>query len=211
MQRKIKGTGKFYAYIIVWESKLYIGSRTSSNSNPQELFSDCGKNYTTSSNIVKSYMKAVGRPLATRQYLFETKKEAFDFETRLLKRFDAKNNPKFLNLHNNEGTNVVSTHKKSNKNKFPATNGIEIVSMFCDDPRFISGEYWHVTKGTTMVVDSENNHFRVKHDDPRLLNGELKSHNHFRCGERNSFYGKTHSEESKKRISENRLKKNGGV
>lgn len=210
MKRKIKGTGNYYAYVIIWDDRYYIGSRTSNNSNPQELFSECGKNYTTSSKVVKRYLNDVGKPKETRQYLFKTKKEAFNFETRLLNRLDAKNNPKFLNLHNNEGTNVIRSYKR-NKNMFPATNGIETIQMLNDDPRFLSGEYWGCARGTVNVVDSDNNHFRVKMDDPRYLSGELKSHCHYRVGEKNSFYGKKHTEETRKKISENRLKNNGGV
>ena len=43
------------------------------------------------------------------------------------------------------------------------------------DPRFVSGELCHVTKDTVMVLDENNNIFRVSSFDPRYLSGELKS------------------------------------
>jgi hypothetical protein len=44
----------------------------------------------------------------------------------------------------------------------------EILLINNDDPRFLSGEVVHPTKGTSMVRDSAGNIFRVPKDDPRI-------------------------------------------
>ena len=60
-----------------------------------------------------------------------------------------------------------------------------------DDPRYLSGELFGHSFGMVNVKDINGNYFNVSINDPRYLSGELK-HN---------LYGKTHSNETKNKIS----------
>jgi len=93
-----------------------------------------------------------------------------------------------------------------------------------DDPRWISGELTHTCKGKCTVIDNQGKTFMCFIDDPRLLNGDIRHinsnkmtavdvhgkyyhisiHDHrLKSGELfNMFSGKTHSNISKKRISD---------
>jgi hypothetical protein len=46
-----------------------------------------------------------------------------------------------------------------------------------DDPRYVSGELIHNTKGSLTVRDKHGNTMRVSLDDPRYISGELISVN----------------------------------
>lgn len=47
-------------------------------------------------------------------------------------------------------------------------------SMFPEDERFVSGEYYHISQGIVTVKDKDGNTSSVDVDDPRYLSGELK-------------------------------------
>ncbi|TXG82213.1 MAG: hypothetical protein E6R13_05285 [Spirochaetes bacterium] len=48
-------------------------------------------------------------------------------------------------------------------------------NVFCDDPRYLSGELEYHLKNTVTVKDKNNNTLRVHINDPRYLSGELVS------------------------------------
>jgi len=92
-----------YFYVIKHKEtgKYYAGSRTAKNSNPSELLKEDG--YHTSSIIVKKIITITGLKSfeVVRIKTFNTPNEAYDYETRFLKKVNAANNINFLNLHNN--------------------------------------------------------------------------------------------------------------
>lgn len=65
----------------------------------------------------------------------------------------------------------MTTVKDSNGN---------LMKVYTDDPRYLSGELMSHSKGTVPVVDNDGNNFRVSIDDPRYLSGELS----FNCKNR---------------------------
>ncbi len=65
-------------------------------------------------------------------------------------------------------------------------------SVDCDDPRYLAGELKHPTKGRVTVVDSFGKSMSLPKEDDRIAKEGLK----------NPFKDKTHSRESKSKISE---------
>ncbi len=104
-----------YFYIIqhVGTGKYYAGSRTARSANPAEFLVDGG--YTTSSKIINAIISQEGLGAFTirRLLVFSTKKQAFDFETRFLRKVKAQSNPKFFNGHNNKLHNAGSDGYKN--------------------------------------------------------------------------------------------------
>lgn len=76
--------------------QLYIGSKTSKGSSVNNLWST----YFSSSKVIKALIKEHGKDAFRSEVrkVFETREEALEYEYRLLKRVDAKMNPKFLNM-----------------------------------------------------------------------------------------------------------------
>lgn len=51
-----------------------------------------------------------------------------------------------------------------------------ILKVFCDDERYLSGELVGITKGSTLVKDKDENIFLLSKNDERYLSGELVSY-----------------------------------
>ncbi len=92
-----------YFYIIQHNNscKYYAGSKYSKNSNPSKLLVEGG--YTTSSKIVNIIIEKEGlQAFSVRKIkTFNTQAEAYNYETRFLRKVNAANNNSFINLHNN--------------------------------------------------------------------------------------------------------------
>ncbi len=86
-----------YFYIIRHKEtgKYYAGSRTAKNFKPNELLKEGG--YHTSSTIVKEIISTTGLNSfeVVRIKTFDTPSEAYDYETRFLKKINAANNKNF--------------------------------------------------------------------------------------------------------------------
>ena len=91
-----------YFYIIrhVKSDKYYVGSRTSKFANPDELLMKNG--YMTSSRTVKAIINKDGIDSfeICRIRIFENPEDAYNYETRFLKKIKVPN-AKFLNIYNN--------------------------------------------------------------------------------------------------------------
>jgi hypothetical protein len=90
-----------YFYIIknLENGKYYAGSRTSVNADPEELLTENG--YKTSSILVKSLINLGTDFVIRRIKIFENNIDALEYETKFLKKVDAKNNSNFYNQCNN--------------------------------------------------------------------------------------------------------------
>lgn len=114
-----KGTP--FTYLISW-SKLnisYYGVRYKKTCHPDDLW----KNYFTSSTPLKEFRKLNGEPdIIKVEFVFDTSKEARDYEEYFLTKIDAAHNPNWINLHNG-GTNFCNTgHSKETIEKIAAAN-----------------------------------------------------------------------------------------
>lgn len=105
-----------YFYIIQHKTTgiYYAGSKSSAiGSNPDNLLKQGG--YYTSSNTIKHIIEKEGLEAFNiiRIKEFECGKKAINYETKFLKKVDAKTNPKFYNQHNNNGTYDIEKSKVS--------------------------------------------------------------------------------------------------
>jgi len=117
-----------YFYIIQHiESKIYYaGVRYAKKCNPNELLTIGG--YYTSSNIVKNIILKYGlNSFVIRKIKqFKSQEEAINYETRFLKRVNARTNDTFFNMHNNTAIkNNLEKCKQTCLKKY----GVEYVSQ----------------------------------------------------------------------------------
>lgn len=156
-----------FTYLIGWSSLniYYYGRKTAKNCRPDDLW----KTYFTSSKEVKKFRKEHGEPdIIQIRKTFPNNPDACKlWESKVLERIDAQNNPKFLNKRNGDykwDTTGMVLLNDIDGNKF-------YVSV--DDPRFISGELRHSSKGKVIVRGKNGRCFWVDVDDPRYISGEL--------------------------------------
>ena len=92
-----------YVYLIGWSvlDRYYIGSRYAKDvAHPSDLWTT----YFTSSTAVARYREEYGEPdIVMIRNTFADGKVAHDYETKLLRRLDARNHPRLINSHNNHG------------------------------------------------------------------------------------------------------------
>lgn len=157
-----------YFYIIRHKKsgKLYAGSRFANNktvANPVEFMKENG--YNTSSIEVRNLIETEGFESfeVLRIKTFTDGESAYNYETKFLKKVNAKDNPKFINRTNNNG--IFNTFGMA------------------------------MTDATKKKI-SEANKGRTYSYEYREKMSKTQS------GSKNGMYGKKHTEESKKKISE---------
>ena len=184
-----------------FDGKFYIGCHSTFNTNDR---------YMGSGTEIKEVLKKYGRKSFVKEMLFEydSKKEMLAKEKELVTkefcmRADTYNRIEGGGTYLTEGM-VSVKDKDGNTSK-----------VYCDDPRYLSGELVGVTKGNShpnrsilnkgkvIVKDELGNIFKVFKDDPRYLSGELVSmmkglpqHVNF------SWLEKKHSDDTKQKMSE---------
>lgn len=95
---------KYFFYIVQHKitKKYYIGSKYGQDADINTFMTENG--YKTSSSTISKIIELEGLDIfdIIKIKLFETPSEAYNYETRFLKKVDAKNNKKFYNSHNND-------------------------------------------------------------------------------------------------------------
>lgn len=114
-----------YFYVIqdVRNGMYYAGSKYGKDANQSVFMKEGG--YLTSSNTVLNIISEFGISVFRIRVLksFETSANAYDYETKFLKRVNAKSNPRFYNKHNND--HVFSYHDERYKQKMREIYGVE--------------------------------------------------------------------------------------
>jgi hypothetical protein len=166
MTIKIK-TNYVYQITHIISNKKYIGVRTTSN---DDLYNDLIKYKSSSSN--KTFIH--DQKQNPKDYLYEilsiheTREMAENEEARLHLLYDVKNNDQFYNICNSKGSGFNTVGLILVKH-----NG-SVFLVQVDDPKYISGEYKHVSCGLVPVLDKDGNSFHVSIDDPKYISGEYK-------------------------------------
>lgn len=179
-----------YFYIIqdTRNGMYYAGSKYGKNSNPKTLMIEGG--YTTTSKTVKRIIKEFGlKTFIVRKIItFDTKFDAQNYETKFLRRIDARNHKLFYNAHNNDWTLYDNKNKVTVKDK----NGTTFQASISDE-KYLSGELVGASKGCKpgiIVGTSIVTNFPV--DDPRWKTGELISpkagKSHYQDENGNSYF-----------------------
>lgn len=105
-----------YFYIIqdVRNSMYYVGSKFGRGANPANFLTEGG--YTTSSKIINAIIKEIGIDvfIVRRLKAFDTPEQAYQYETKFLKRVNAKSNKAFYNQHNNDALWAAGTENYKN-------------------------------------------------------------------------------------------------
>jgi hypothetical protein len=93
-----------YFYVIqdIRSGMYYAGARWAQGCHPDELLKEDG--YLTSSNTIKELIREHGLDTFTIRKIrtVETANEAYDYETRFLRKIKARKNPRFYNGHEND-------------------------------------------------------------------------------------------------------------
>lgn len=94
-----------YFYIIqdIRNGIFYAGAKWGRGANPASFMIEGG--YTTSSKIINQLIHEYGLDSFSirKVKVFNTAKEASDYESKFLRKVDARNNTRFYNCHNNDG------------------------------------------------------------------------------------------------------------
>lgn len=153
-------TPYFYVIQEISTGMYYAGSKYAKNSNPKNLMVEGG--YTTSSSVINNLIEKNGiesfvvRKIKT----FNTAIEAYNYETKFLKKVNAKSNPKFYNAHNND----FSKSYNPNWRKIPNEEG------------FTSYTIGGRKAAKTMLSNIVNgkNTFKISYEKALLANPNLR-------------------------------------
>ena len=150
------------------ERKHYYGTRTSKNVLPSQ---DLGIRYFSTSYDKEFINDQQIHPENYRYKVIvisDSIKKIVSLEIKLHNKFKVSTNPNFYNKSIQTSTSFNTSGRVAVHDK----NG-NCFSTVVDDPKYISGEYLHTSKGLCSVKDKDGNCFQVSKDDPRYISGEL--------------------------------------
>jgi hypothetical protein len=194
----------------------YIGSRTAKKCHPDD-------GYMSSSKIVKAMFKASPKDWKKEIIEIGTPEDMLERETEILQLFDAKNDPRSYNKHNNDGNYKLTGHKglthsdearkkmsDKKKGRVPWNKGLTGLPKQSDETK---AKRNNKLKGQTRSDETKKNMSDSKKGYKHSEESKQKMSEN-RRGENNNRYGVPHTEEARKRISEsnketyhNKLKK----
>jgi hypothetical protein len=119
-----------YVYLIGWSNldTYYIGARWANGCHPSDLWDT----YFTSSTHVNAFREMYGDPdIIKIRKTFRTKKEAREYEEKLLIKIDAASHPKFLNRRNQITVDGFWNHTDETRRKIS-----ESMKKRCADPEY---------------------------------------------------------------------------
>lgn len=210
-----------YTYLIGWTSlnKFYYGSRYATDCHPDDLF----VRYFTSSKQVKRILKENGNPdVIIVRRTFESVEQARHWEHKVLRRLNVINNDKWINKTDNKaispmlGLDNPMYGKVGNKSH-------RYGKKLSKQTKKIIGEKSRKKRGNMppdfsekmrAIVTGRKHSETAKQKISQKLTGRTFSEAHKQkislnhvsmLGENNPFYGKTHSSESKAKMSANRM------
>lgn len=113
-----------YFYIIqdVRNGMYYAGSKFGKDANPNNLLVSNG--YITSSTTIKKIISDHGIEtfIIKKIKLFKNANLAYEYETKFLKKVNARHNPRFYNFHNNDGYMNIRQSKEYIYNRYGVEN-----------------------------------------------------------------------------------------
>ena len=117
----------FYIIEDIRNGMYYAGSKYGKDANPEKFMVEGG--YTTSSTNINKLIEEFGLKIfiIRKMKIFDTSKEAISYETRFLKKVNARINKRFYNLHNND--NTFDTEKNKFITEIVYGNGITNISQ----------------------------------------------------------------------------------
>jgi len=207
-----------YTYLIGWSNLniWYYGVRFQKNCSPDDLW----KSYFTSSKHVSSFVKSNGDPdIKLIRKTFSNTKSARLWEYRVLRRLNAKDDPRFLNKTNGDGRFFNLGHTEETKQKLSKKHKGKILleetkhRLSVVNKGRLSGEKngmfgkTHTTEAKKKIGDASKgrgtmfkgkSYAEIQNDTVAAYERINKHKNWMR--ENNPFKGKKHSEEAKAKM-----------
>lgn len=148
-----------YTYLIGWShlNKWYYGRRTAKNCHPSDLWTK----YFTSSDHVKAFRQIHGEPdVIEIRRVFDNVKKCASWETRLLKKINAKASTLFLNESNGDKnwdtTGLIGYCAAKN-----AETGEKLGKILLTDSRWKSGEIIATSKNRKQSAEERAKRSRI--------------------------------------------------
>jgi len=184
-----------YTYLIGWTkyNKWYYGVRFAKDCSPNELW----KSYFTSSKHVKKFRETSGEPdIIEVRKIFERVSQAQEWENKVLRRLKVVSKEKWLNKTDNKSVCPEASLRGARKKKahYIQKNRLgykhsEETKRKISESRTGSVGYW---KGKCLPEETKH---------------KLSNHGKTLIGKKNPFYGKSHSEETKRKIAESQRRR----
>ena len=188
-----------YTYLIGWSShnRYYYGVRYATSCNPSDFWSS----YFTSSRHVKEFVRLHGEPdIIQIRRTFSNADDARVWEHNVLRRLSVVNDPRFLNESDGVSISLESALRGGRKKK--SLNMRQKISEYRTGKVTPQKTREAISKSKKGVPLSEEARLKRKQtmSDP-LVRKKLSDIGKSKVGELNNFYGKSHSDETKQRIS----------
>jgi hypothetical protein len=193
-----------YTYLIGWTklNKWYYGVRYAKNCHPSELWNS----YKTSSkHVIDIYNKHGNPDIIEIRKIFDNIEKARLWENKVLKKMNVINEQKWLNQTNNISISLECSTKNSKK---PKDFGSKISKLLTGKKKSDETKLKmsNSRKGFKVSEQTKEKIKKTVQNNWNLLTGEEKKKKFGKFGESNPFYGKKHSEQTKKLISEKKKK-----
>jgi hypothetical protein len=220
-----------YFYIIqhIPSKKYYAGCKINSSADPSNLMTN--KGYKTTSKVVKKLIEEDGLDsfVVLKLKTFQNAQEALDYECKFLKRVNAAENTRFINLHNG-GKNFVNKGgyklSESTKNKMRKPKSDETVRKQTQALKNRSRESYEkmvtTRKNNGMPWISEEQRIKIANFNSTYWSEEQKEKHRqtmidfykknpisedtkiklkaLNSGKSNNMYGKKHSDHTKEKM-----------
>jgi NUMOD3 motif-containing protein len=221
-----------YFYIIKHNpsDRYYAGCKISKHADSLNLMTENG--YQTTSKVIKSLIKEDGLKSFSILKIkhFNSASEVLDFETRFLKKVNAANNERFINLHNNgknfsnkggyklrESTKNKMRKPKSQETRLKQSESLKKRPKEVYDKavksRKENNDLWNSIE--TRAKISLGNIARFSEEENRIMHSELMKKyyeenpvseetrelkSQLSIGDKNPMYGKKHTDETKEKM-----------
>lgn len=193
---------KYLVYKVTnrFDGKFYIGCHSTLNRDDR---------YMGSGTEIKEALKKYGRKSFVKEILFEfdTKEEMLAKEKELVTKEFCMREDTYNRI---EGGGTYLT-----EGMFPAKDKEgNYILIYREDPRYLSGELVHVTKGNSYekgkfyAKDNQGKIYFIDKDDDRWLRGELVC-THKGISRDNTWNGRNHSEQTKQKMKEKANQRTG--
>jgi hypothetical protein len=186
-----------YTYLISFPliQKIYYGVKYARHCTPEEL----GVTYFSSSKIVRRHIKQQGLQNTNFEVrrIFNDIEQAKQWETKVLQKFDARNDKRFLNKHNNASFYPVDN--RGSKNPMYGLPGTMLGKKHSPES---------IEKNRLANTGEKNGFYGKRHSSKTLkqLSEKFKGVSK-NIAEENPFYGEHHTYDTRNRISETQKKK----
>lgn len=181
-----------YVYLVGWtkQNLWYYGSKSGKSADPAQFW----KTYFTSSADVKRLRKEIGEPDVIQiRRSFDDSYAAISYEKTVIRRMGMIYKDKWLNRCAAGCLDYVKAYTKSGK----------AIVVERDDPRFVTNEIVHYNNNIGIFKDSNGVVKRCTPAHAKKM-GYVGFTKGDQVGENNPFYGKTHSPETRNRLSAGR-------